>query len=105
MIIMQRQLPAGTFMHPEINRPPNGGRDRVGFLFTWRHNDGSLVAFGPDGWTSSDPNKTAWLKAMNDLVSSAPAIAPGVRLWLKEECKLVEFREPYHEAHFLSSNQ
>lgn len=90
-------------MHPEINRPPNG--DRVCFLFTWRHKDGSLVAFGSDGWTSSDPDKTAWLKAMNDHVSSAPAIAPGVRVWLEKECQLVEFREPYHEAHFLSSNQ
>jgi hypothetical protein len=92
-------------MNPEMNRPPNGGRDHVGFLFTWRHKDGSLVTFGPDGWTSSDPDKTAWLRAMNDLVSSAPAIAPIVRLWLEQECKLVGFREPYHKADSYFSNQ
>jgi hypothetical protein len=92
-------------MHPEINRPPNGDGDRVGFLFTWQHKDGSLVTFGPDGWTSSDPDKTAWLKAMNGLVSSATAMPPGVRVWLEKECQLVEFREPYHEAHFYPSNQ
>jgi hypothetical protein len=95
-------FPLELYMHPDINRAPNGDRDRVGFLFTWRHKDGSLVTFCPDGWASSDPDKTAWLKAMNGLVSSAPAIAPGVRVWLQQECKLVEFREPYHEAHFLS---
>jgi hypothetical protein len=72
--------PLELYMHPEINRSPNG--DRVGFLFTWRHNDGSLVTFCPDGWASSDPDKTAWLKAMNGLVSSAPTIPPGVRVWL-----------------------
>jgi hypothetical protein len=95
-------FPLELYMHPDINRAPNGDRDRVGFLFTWRHKDGSLVTFCPDGWASSDPDKTAWLKAMNSLVSSAPAIAPCVRVWLQQECKLVEFREPYHEAHFLS---
>ena len=91
-------------MYPEINRAPNGDSDRVGFLFTWQHKDGSLVTFSPDGWASSDPDKTAWLKAMNGLVSSATAIVPGVRLWLRQECKLVEFREPYHKFASYSSN-
>jgi hypothetical protein len=100
---MATALPAGKlYMNPEISRAPNEDRERGGFLFTWRHKDGSLVTFCPDGWASSDPDKTAWLKAMNGLVSSAPAIAPGVRVWLQQECKLVGFREPYHEAHFLS---
>ena len=30
-------------MYPEINRAPNGDSDRVGFLFTWQHKDGSRV--------------------------------------------------------------
>ena len=64
-------------MNPEINRPPNG--DRVGFLFTWRHKDGSIVTFCTDGWSSSDPEKSAWLNEMARLTSSVPCISPFVR--------------------------
>jgi hypothetical protein len=52
--------------------------------------DGSVVTFSPDGWTSSDPGKAAWLNAMSNLSSSVPAAPPLVRIWLAEECQLVE---------------
>jgi hypothetical protein len=79
-------------MHPEINRPPSG--DRVDFRFTWQHGDGSIVTLCPDGWSSSDPKKTAWLKAMNRLTSSVPIIPPLVRIWLEQECRLIEAHAP-----------
>ncbi len=62
----------------------------VNFRFTWRHMDGSTVTFSPGGWTSSDPEKAAWLNAMSDLTSSEPTVPPLVRIWLVEECQLVE---------------
>jgi hypothetical protein len=62
----------------------------VNFSFSWRHRDGSAVTFSPDGWTSSDPEKAAWLNAMSDLTSSEPVASPLVRIWLAEECQLVE---------------
>jgi len=62
----------------------------VNFSFTWRHRDGSVVTFSPDGWTSSDPEKAAWLNAMSDLTSVEPVAPPLVRIWLAEECQLVE---------------
>jgi len=60
----------------------------VDFWFRWRHIDGSIVTFSPDGWASSDPEKTAWLNSMNHLTSSRPAAAPCVRQWLEDECEL-----------------
>jgi hypothetical protein len=62
----------------------------VNFSFTWRHMDGSVVTFSPDGWTSSDPEKAAWLNAMSHLTSSEPVAPPLIRIWLAEECQLVE---------------
>lgn len=62
----------------------------MNFSFTWRHMDGSVVTFSPDGWTSSDPEKAAWLNAMSRLTSSEPVAPPLVRIWLAEECQLVE---------------
>jgi hypothetical protein len=44
----------------------------------------------PSGWTCTDPEKAAWLDSMNHLTSSVPAIAPIVRMWLRDECELVE---------------
>jgi hypothetical protein len=40
--------------------------------------DGSVVTFSPDGWTSSDPEKAAWLNAMSHLTSSEPVAPPLV---------------------------
>jgi hypothetical protein len=90
-------------MNPKIKSSPS--EEPADFLCAWRHVDGSTVTFSPAGWTSTDPDKATWLKAMNDLVSSYPAIAPCVRHWLEQECQLIEFRGPNHETHFLSSNQ
>ena len=75
---------------------PNRGREHrqgwvvIDFRFTWRHNDGSIVSFTPEGWTSSDQEKAAWLNAMSNLSSSEPAAPPLVRIWLAEECLLIE---------------
>ena len=74
-------------MRPAAPTPRNRA---VNFSFTWRHWDGSLVTFSPGGWTSSDPEKAAWLNAMSDLTSSEPVAPPLVRIWLAEECQLVE---------------
>jgi hypothetical protein len=52
--------------------------------------DGSTVIFSPEGWTSSDPEKESWLNTMSRLTSSEPAIPPLVRIWLKDECHLIE---------------
>src|SRR6202008_5015374 len=62
----------------------------VNFSFTWRHRDGSVVTFSPDGWTASDPEKAAWLNAMSQLTSSQPVAPPLVRIWLLGEGQLVE---------------
>ena len=64
------------------------------FWFRWRHIDGSIVTFSPDGWACSDPEKTAWLNSMNHLTSSRPSAAPCVRKWLEDECELLEARGP-----------
>jgi hypothetical protein len=60
------------------------------FLITWRHKDGSIVTFSPRGWSSTDLQQATWLNAMNHLTSSAPAISPVVRMWLEQECQLLE---------------
>jgi hypothetical protein len=62
----------------------------VKFRFTWRHMDESTITFGPDGWTSTDSDKEAWLNTMSRLTSSKPTVPPLVRIWLAEECQLVE---------------
>jgi len=61
------------------------------FLFTWVHNDGSLVEFSDQGWRSDDPEKSAWLVKMSELCSSHPVLAPAIRIWLQENCQLVQF--------------
>jgi hypothetical protein len=35
-----------------------------------------------------------WLAKMNQISSSEPAIAPGVLLWLQQDCELVAFSDP-----------
>ena len=37
------------------------------FAFKWKHGDGATVEFEPDGWSSDDPAKTAWLKIESGL--------------------------------------
>ena len=38
--------------------------------------------------------KADWLSKLNQLSSSGPAIAQGVRNWLQEECELIEVSGP-----------
>jgi hypothetical protein len=66
----------------------------MNFRFVWRHHDGSTVFFDHDGWCSSDPVKAAWLNAMNCVAGSIPTIAPGIRVWLDQECRLLEVLGP-----------
>jgi hypothetical protein len=79
---------------PNSRREHRQERSVVNFSFTWRHMDGSVVTFSPDGWTSSDPEKAAWLNAMSRLTSSEPVAPPLIRIWLAEECQLVEVHRP-----------
>jgi hypothetical protein len=71
---------------------------QMNFSFKWKHQDGSMIEFSAVGWRSDDPGKAEWLTKMNQLSSSTPAIAPGIRLWLQEYCELIEFREM--KSHF-----
>jgi hypothetical protein len=64
------------------------------FLFRWKQKDGSIVEFSDRGWKADDPEKEAWLVKMSELCSAAPVIAPGIRVWLKETCQLVEYKGP-----------
>jgi hypothetical protein len=66
----------------------------MNFRFVWRHQDESIVIFDHDGWWSSDPAKAGWLNAMNCVASSIPTIAPGIRVWLDQECRLLEVLGP-----------
>jgi hypothetical protein len=61
------------------------------FLFRWKHNDGSTVEFSEEGWKADDPDKNAWLIQTSELCRSSPVLAPAIRLWLQENCRLVEF--------------
>ena len=61
------------------------------FLFRWRHHDGSTVEFSDQGWRSDDPEKNEWLIKMSDLSASYPVLSPAIRLWLRENCQIVEF--------------
>jgi|ERR1700730_4039708 len=64
----------------------------VNFCFKWRHRDGSIVEFNPNGWISDDPTIADWLSKMNQLYSSTPGISPVIRNWLQEECELTDVR-------------
>jgi hypothetical protein len=66
------------------------------FLFRWKHNDGSTIEFSEKGWKADDPEKNAWLIKMSELCSSYPVLAPAIRIWLQENCQLVEFTRPEH---------
>jgi len=64
------------------------------FLFRWKHVDGSIVEFSENGWTSDDGEKRDWLIKMSEFCSSSPVLAPAIRIWLQENCQLVEFIGP-----------
>jgi len=61
------------------------------FLFRWRHRDGSIIEFSERGWTSDDPKKCRWLIQMSELFSSSPALTPRIKVWLKNNCRLIGF--------------
>ena len=61
------------------------------FLFRWRHQDGSTVEFSDKGWRSDDPEKNDWLIKMSQLCASYPVLSPAIRIWLRENCQIVEF--------------
>ena len=62
------------------------------FAFKWKHQDGSVIEFAPEGWYSDDPEKTDWLKSESELSNTWPIIPARIRLWLQQQCELVEFR-------------
>jgi hypothetical protein len=62
------------------------------FAFKWKHRDGATVGFEPDGWSSDDPAKTAWLNTHSGLSNPWPIIPATIRLWLQQQCELIEFR-------------
>lgn len=64
------------------------------FLIRWKHKDGSVVEFSDHGWRSDDPEKNDWLIKINELCSTSPVIAPMIRMWLRETCRLVESKGP-----------
>lgn len=61
------------------------------FLFRWKHADGSIVEFSDQGWGSDDPEKNEWLNKMSQLSASYPVLSPAIRMWLRENCQLIEF--------------
>jgi hypothetical protein len=64
------------------------------FLFGWKHNDGSIVEFSEKGWRSDDAGKGDWLLKMSELHSRSPVLAPPIRIWLQQNCQLVEVTGP-----------
>jgi hypothetical protein len=66
----------------------------MNFLFTWKHQDGSVVEFSEDGWKSNDVEKTKWLTQISDLCSSSPTFSPSIRAWLEAHCQLIAFHGP-----------
>jgi hypothetical protein len=64
------------------------------FLFRWRHRDGSIIEFSDRGWTSDDPKKRRRLIRLSELCSSSPALTPQIKIWLKNNCQLIEFAGP-----------
>ena len=66
----------------------------MNFLFTWKHEDGSIIEFSEHGWESDDAQKGKWLTEMSDLYSSSPTASPQIRVWLKAHCRLASFKGP-----------
>jgi hypothetical protein len=61
------------------------------FAFKWKHRDGSIIEFGPAGWYSDDPVKTDWLRIESEQANVWPIIPVRIRLWLQQQCELLEF--------------
>ena len=61
------------------------------FAFRWKHQDGSLIGFGPEGWCSDDPAKNEWLKSQSESSRGWPIIPSRLRIWLQQQCELLEF--------------
>jgi hypothetical protein len=61
------------------------------FAFKWKHQDGAMVEFAPEGWYSDDPTKTEWLNMESQRWGRGPIIPPTIRLWLQQKCELLEF--------------
>jgi hypothetical protein len=62
------------------------------FAFKWKHRDGAMVEFEPGGWSSDDSAKTAWLTIESGFLSPWPIIPGAIRVWLQQQCELIEFR-------------
>jgi hypothetical protein len=66
----------------------------MNFLFTWKHEDGSIIEFSEHGWKSDDAEKATWLTEMSDLCSSSPTVPPGIHVWLQSYCRLIACEVP-----------
>jgi hypothetical protein len=53
------------------------------FAFKWKHRNGAMVNFEPDGWSSDDPAKTAWLNIESGLSNPWPIRAPLTKRIIK----------------------
>jgi hypothetical protein len=62
------------------------------FAFKWKHLDGATVDFEPAGWFCNDPVKMEWLRTESGLSNPWPVIPAAIRLWLQQQCELIEFR-------------
>jgi hypothetical protein len=62
------------------------------FAFKWKHQDGAMVEFAPEGWYSDDPAKTEWLNTESERSGCWPIVPPTIRFWLQHKCELLEFK-------------
>jgi hypothetical protein len=62
------------------------------FIATWRHSDGSVVELSERGWKSQDTEKSDWLTTMTDRRSTGFAIPSVIKVWLEENCQLLDVR-------------
>jgi hypothetical protein len=62
------------------------------FIATWRHSDGSVVELSERGWKSQDTEKSDWLTTMSDRRSTGFAIPSVIKVWLEENCQLLDVR-------------
>ena len=71
----------------------------MNFIFRWKHKDGSIVEFSEKGWRAEDPEKDVWLRKMSARCSPSPVLTLAIKIWLRKNCKPVDFRGP-DEASF-----
>jgi hypothetical protein len=65
----------------------------MSFTFKWKHKDGSIVEFSERGWRAGDPKKSAWLSKMSEHCRPSPVLTRTIKLWLRKNCKPVDFVE------------